>query len=971
MSNLTNCGLPFPGQTPTGPGSGNTVPAEYIPNGTTTTVPPFNNSPPRPQERRWWCGRVLGSTCVSPPPTREITDANCIECTNVGGTWLPSDRDCSHTSIESCIASCKTERCVSQQVPPVGTPPSSGGGGGDGSPGDFGSGSPAGGGGVGGPITPRWKWKCRQVNIPCPNLPNKSKGTRATCIRCGEEDILRYERGIPIFKPNSGCEFDSEFQCIQSANRLNGARCVNTNTPENCLETATTPRRPPLVALPTRGDEVIQTQTGIGTVIPNEPNRNPTSVLTGIAGSVPEQPTQIPGSRVPEVNPFTEQLQRNNASKSTNLPPLNNSTQRLSNTATQTSVNTRDSLNSIVLNTSKKSQKVIGNPGSEVFRYSNVSSSFNTEVGLLDPVYNFFNLTANENTKLVENIYNRNIFNNVVSQEVYFFLKNKNTRDPWSESNFFNLTLNKIAVSLNEGLMAALNSIHLANGQIASVEQFINGIRFLLITGRIDEFDPTYYINLANEQKDFERVTFSQSMGHEEAKQAAIGLISLGFSSVDFRKYVDRYISNQIKRSRRLNTDLEAKVKVIESGDVSSYVNLYDAGIKTYELDKADYDYLELGDGAGYYFSAVDISSNCSPLITENEVEIAYFVPPEVRYTALSLLDLNPGLTLLVNSSGNYNELSENYNHARSIPTMYFALDLESIEVLPTDDSLISKTQVRYKLLTEEEIEEHSKNYGLDISKVNININDPFIHYAMDTSSFTAIQHDITFHGFSENRTNVGERIITRNIPFGLILTPGMGSNHNPFFANSNIVSFTTSSVTRQLNVIPSFKKFNNIQKLLDEQKLYLVSGGLSYVGEYEKQYYQDTENVIYKYNNNNSFFRKSYYINGQYSNVEPPSSVRIKSPEATVLSKIDYLVSSYNVEFLTWWDIYRRMPLNEIGSLFTTPYSGFNNSLSNGWRGIEIKDVPARPDKITSGINEELVDGDVIIIYEENRLNA
>lgn len=620
-------------------------------------------------------------------------------------------------------------------------------------------------------------------------------------------------------------------------------------------------------------------------------------------------------------------------------------------------INTNNSLNSIISQLPQKQKTVIGNEGSLVFRFASPSSTANNSIGVVDPKYTFFNLEPTTNTILVDNTYYTNIFKTSIPREVHYFLRNKGVDYPWSESDLFDLTLDKIALSLNENLLANLNILQYSGGTLVDLKLFLNAIKMLLLSGRIDEFDPNYYAYLVSIQREYNETTFPGNLTREDAKEAALGIISLGFSAADFRSFDPSYPSHQLKRYRTLNTDIEALVPVVEFEGNQSELNLYDAGIKVKELNKDVFDYLELGDGAGYYFSAVNFQGSCLPLPSINQVSITRYVPHEVRYNALKILSIFPGITITAESPSALHEFSDSYDYTLDTEVMYFAMDLESVEDIPTNQLLINNTRVKFKLITGEERDTHVKNYGMNITKVNIDFNDPLLHYIRDTSSFTLSQYDISFRNLPVRRTNVGDLILSRNIPFGIIISPGNGSKHNPFHTMSKVTTYDSDLVVRELNLIPRFLTPETIpERLLPEYRVYDDLNQL-FIGEYENRFYQNIDNVYYKYELILDSFQNSY-----------TTTTKIRSPESKLVKLIDTLVSSYDVQFLTWWDVYRRLSLNDIGSLMTFNSKTLRDLISNGWRGVNVTEVLSRIPLITTGINEELLPSDKIYIQESLR---
>ena len=87
-----------------------------------------------------------------------------------------------------------------------------------------------------------------------------------------------------------------------------------------------------------------------------------------------------------------------------------------------------------------------------------------------------------------------------------------------------------------------------------------------------------------------------------------------------------------------------------------------------------------------------------------------------------------------------------------------------------------------------------------------------------------------------------------------------------------------------------------------------------------------------------------------------------------------DIILSKYNVEKtgITWWDVIRRLTADEF---FSIPYEvnpAFWSALSDGWRGIKIREVLNR---IEEGLETGIVStkdesiSDTIILNLEDRI--
>jgi hypothetical protein len=162
----------------------------------------------------------------------------------------------------------------------------------------------------------------------------------------------------------------------------------------------------------------------------------------------------------------------------------------------------------------------------------------------------------------------------------------------------------------------------------------------------------------------------------------------------------------------------------------------------------------------------------------------------------------------------------------------------------------------------------------------------------------------------------------------------------------------------------------NQLRPPLESSNVY-NSIGTPYFGLYEKLFDQDIHSNIFTYDPNSPAFSKSYFYNGAYSNTQPPSSAREGSIESKLaIDIVDKLANLTGVEDLTYWDVYRRLTINDIGKLASVSAKNLIRKLESGWRnGVKIKYVlsrnPVRPSGIPDGTT---IPNDQIIINEQDR---
>lgn len=687
----------------------------------------------------------------------------------------------------------------------------------------------------------------------------------------------------------------------------------------------------------------------------------------------PEQdPFQIPtAGQVPDPDPDPVRIGTEN--------PIESSFLNLSNISKNPIVMIKSALDKIINLVKPKTKIVIDITSPEL---GGIIDSNNTTTSLYHQYYNFYSYKSNDHTTFVANNLYPLIFNSMIPAEVKYVLSYSNTNHPWSDYMLSNLTLDRVAASLKPEILGSSVRIQDYGNYNIGATNIITMIYNILISGKISEFDQMYFAKLELRQSEDATTELQiQSNGdsNDLLSRAALGLISDGVLSSDFRTYTDEYTSLQLRRQKRLNTEINTEISIIQDSGINGSIELDNVGrleIMPSSIYNSQIESEALimytGEGAGSYFSGVTINNVDFAINTTNDLSGSVYIPPKLRYTVLKLLNKSPGCSLLVSSNSTGHELHPAYNPSADVGIMYFANNIDSITYANTDNDIVTKISGNYNMLSVEDAKIHSHTYALNTTVVNIDFRDPLIHYARDTSTLSLSQNDVTFRSFQSNKVFLDGGIITTNLPMAVILVPGCGVEHNPFYSNSKM-SFISENISRSLDLIPDINtdsKDSNTP-LLDELLLHEVLGTY-YFGLYEKENYFDTRGLIYSYNPSSNYFNNSYYYNDAYSNVQPPSSMRTGSPESILVKLVTRLVNDYSPKELTWWDVFRRLSFSEIGNLFTLDTTDILDKLSNGLvGGIKIRKVLSRFGEIETGITVPLLESDIIYINLEDRINA
>ena len=807
--------------------------------------------------------------------------------------------------------------------------------------------------GTGGPATPTAR--CIVVPNTCPqgfygppfNIRNKVACTAAQA-NVDNAEANRRRRSGNGWNSNGPWNDNASGLCLPDVGTL-FAGCVP--DPNNCRRIPVTGGRPGT----TTGEE--QSPQDPNTGDPIIPNGDPGDIFGTI--QVIESPPDDPNAQEPNINQGNGRIQesawlnqerldrRINSSQVPRVGSIDNAALR--STSIISEINNRQIIE-------QNSSTIKGQ--SYLYTENESASVYNQE-------YNFFKIEPKPTTRIVSNDKYLNIFNESVAEEVKYFLDHADTSEPWNEAIIQSITNEKLIISLRKDLLESFNNLQRSSILNSNFNKFILMVKSHLMTGTLNEIDADYFISL---NESYKNKPIVQLVSTNQIESVEISLNTFGTKSInsEFSNYEQSTTRNDLKRTRFLLEDLEAKLPAIQLDGTTQPLYLKNAGIPSLLVDNS-FNYLNIGDGGGYSINASTVSYDHLPLPTVNETSSANYLSLTDRARILNLLGVNDSLYLSVSSISGVNEFSPEYNFSSLIEPLYFALELSSVSDVQVQESYITPIQGKYNLLSEEESKLHSRNYTFNTVKINVDYRDPFLHYARDSSSLSLVLNEFNLRSFGQTRTPVEAKIILRNVPAAVIISPGRGSAHNPFNGRSEISEYS-DTVVRRIEVTPTFDP----GLAIPNRPLYQASNsveisGTPYYGLYEKKFDQRTDAQIYEFEKEANIFSKSYYVDGNYDRVITGSSLYDKSPEAKIVNIVDRLTNIPGVSSLTWWDVYRRLTLKEVAALNFNGSVNLINKISSGWRGVPVRNVISSPYARPSGIPDNaIINNDIIIINQK-----
>jgi hypothetical protein len=593
-----------------------------------------------------------------------------------------------------------------------------------------------------------------------------------------------------------------------------------------------------------------------------------------------------------------------------------------------------------------------------------------TRPKLFDKELNFFNTGAIEEITFVQNNFNSAVFKSQVPEEVAQLLLTAGTNEPWNELTLQSLTDEKLIKSLNPLLLGAFQSLRKPGGELVGLSVFLAAIRRHLLEGTMSEFDPNFYLEMYESQKEQDFAVFQEPETEEYSERFVIKFLTNQEYTFQNNKQGE-WGNFMIGRMRPLNSDLNMSVDALKLNGETVKVTVPDAGIPVDTLVEVtattpesvgSADTVNIGIGGGFYISATLLNNEGEAVVTNNIVDRAYFANPPARAKALSLLGVDPSIKIRSESLENQHEYYVGDAGPSAIRPLYLGLNLGSVSGQPTENVLIENYSATYSLIEDEsQLAEHFNNNALSIPVVAINYQDPLYRYILDTSTLTAVLNDFTLVGFRDKAfTEIDSKFI-RNIPFGFIVVPSTGSRYNPFNGHSNLISYGTKHVrelTVNANLSPTIDGFEVTPH--ETYNLYNEDGSKR-IGLVEPEGF---ENFGFKYDP--TIFTQTFYNGEEYTTSSQPASSFGTS--YLVRDVLDYLQTTYDPSALTWYDIFSRMPVSQMGRVFYENTNNFLEELANGYRNS----IPI--DYVESGYlgtQRVLADDDKTIITKTDRSNV
>lgn len=554
-----------------------------------------------------------------------------------------------------------------------------------------------------------------------------------------------------------------------------------------------------------------------------------------------------------------------------------------------------------------------------------------------DLTKNIINYSNNTPNGFVRNTRHLSILNTTIAKEIHYIINNYNNTLPWKEKYLLGITYDKIYNSLNPSFLNYLNNLLDVDGKNIDIESIVYGVFNHILNGTLDKVNITYYQNLSLNNSRRNELVYSPGELRDDTR-FVYDYINQKKLSADPDKYTEPQHKIEIARLKFLPSDIEIKIKVETLDEGEQLVTLQDPGLSFTDNDAA-LNHVPLGEGDGYYIVVEKQSSLVADpieqvleadeeaLILDTSLDYSYYVPLQDRKTALGLLGKPSEFIFTVSSSMINSELSSGYQEVYESKAKYYKLDLSSVEDERSDNHFVNRITAKYtKILTQADREIHSRTYGGKVQKLNLSYDDPFIQYADREGEFTLSYNEFTFRNFDKNLSPQGKSILLRSLPDAIIILPTNTTEQNPYNGYSIIKTITEDTVVREVEADTDIGLTTD--RDINRQSLpYKYT--YDYLGDFKFGLagIEDSQNILYIYDPDD--FTDTYIVSGR-----PPVGKAIYDILENTISK------KYSFDYLTWWDLYRRMPMIDFMKFLNEVPHEFLDQLTKSWRGYKFKDV-------------------------------
>ena len=433
-----------------------------------------------------------------------------------------------------------------------------------------------------------------------------------------------------------------------------------------------------------------------------------------------------------------------------------------------------------------------------------------------------------------------------------------------------------------------------------------------ILDGSVSRINLKYLKNLAENSKKRIPVVIKPSRNNTVNEVAAAALIDRNKFTLDPTKASGR-MANVLPNWKTLATDIDQYLPITLGGEEKRfYIHDDTTFINGVDLKVQDGNYVDITRGG-----------KTQRIFTKSEIDHAFILPEKTRQQALSLLGAGTGRTLEVSAPASLSGLEFNYSLSAPRQNFYvLSAVLSSIDTTPSPvgSFLLKNSTIQYDLV------DTSTTAGLDNlnSYIKYKANhrvfilddeDLIFDYLDGLSSLTVKQTDILFDSPKTNKTIP---LLTRQIPWYILLYPTNRSDYNLFNSKSRLVTVnpdgsTVRSLGCRTTIVPEFSKrnTNKFARIRTDGK-----SAVDVLGN------ANTQTRITKISPTDTVFKTGYKKRNEFVEAETFTRTRKKTGYRLVKEIITELNNNYLLSLnaigksVTEFDVFSRLYLSQFNRL-------------------------------------------------------
>ena len=421
----------------------------------------------------------------------------------------------------------------------------------------------------------------------------------------------------------------------------------------------------------------------------------------------------------------------------------------------------------------------------------------------------YFDLNPKQRKRVKNTSKKTNIFKDQIDESLLILLEANLDLGTWDSTRAGDITPALIYENLNDEARSILSRVVNYDRTPLNIVEIYSIIGTRVLDGTISDINLAYLKRLEEGSRDESPFSLTRSNSRVVNETIALALIESNYASLDNESFLGRG-REALKNKKVLSSDVDKYLPITIDGQVRRY---YIADDDTF-IDRST---LSLKDGD--YFD-IFIGGENERLFAESERNHAFFVPEKTRQIAVKLLGGDPSRVLSVSADPLGLELDYSLSAPRQ--NIYFLsglLDTIQTSPEPANPKFLKKSRVKYVNVPLENIDQineyikHKDNHQTFI----LDDDDILIDYIEEFGEIFMEQTDILLDSPKENQDIP---LLTRQIPWYILVYPTNRTIYNPFNTKSQITNYAPSadgvpaSMTRALRtattIIPDLRNSYN-----------------------------------------------------------------------------------------------------------------------------------------------------------------